>query len=89
MKARVSELGSLSEVVMGCERGASFRYYPAGTDTDKPMTFVLRAITHDGGNLRFDSDGDVRAAHVWYLETLEPCLKRRLRARAGVAFPAP
>jgi hypothetical protein len=56
----LSELGSLTEVVMGCERGTTFRYYPAGTDTDKPMTFVLRAITHDGGNLRLDSDGEVR-----------------------------
>jgi hypothetical protein len=54
-KARVSELGSLTEVVMGCQRSASFRYCPAGTDTGKPVTFVLRAITHDGGNLRFDS----------------------------------
>ncbi len=33
---------------MGCERGASFRYYQAGTDTDKLMTIVLRAITQDG-----------------------------------------
>ena len=35
------------------------------------MAFVLRAITHDGGSLWFDSDGDVRAAHVWCSETLE------------------
>ncbi len=62
----LTDAGYLSDILRGVEQGAYIRWYPRGTDSaDNPIKSVMRAITHEGGGLWFDSDGDVRNAYIW------------------------
>ena len=46
------------------QSGVKLRYYYAGSDTDKPAEYVLRAFAHEGGGFPSENE-DVRDIFVW------------------------
>ena len=65
----LNRAGLLADLIRAVESsnkqsGVKLRYYPFGSDTDKPAEYVLRAFTHDGGGF-LREDEDVRDAYVW------------------------
>lgn len=65
----LTEAAALGDIIRSCERNGKIALYEV--DPDHPLRAVTRCITHDGGALWFDSDGDVRDAYVWLSGTFE------------------
>jgi hypothetical protein len=56
------------------QSGVKLRYYYAGSDTDKPAEYVLRAFTRQDGSLLSENE-DVRDTYVWCSGFLEHWFK--------------
>lgn len=56
------------------QSGVKLRYYPHGSDTDKPAEYVLRAFTHQDGTFLSENE-DVRDVFVWCSGMFEHWIK--------------
>lgn len=74
----ITDAGYLADIMRAVDRKDNVRltWYPFGGDNPEiKTTYVIRAITHDGGGFWFDPDGDVRDAYLWLSGTTERWLK--------------
>lgn len=66
----IAQAGHLADLISGVEHSKKIEWYPLGTDTVTPGTYVLRAFTNVSGGM-YPSAADIRDAHVWMSGIME------------------